>query len=382
MSPSIHRLLDIAALLEEKSYFLFGPRQTGKTTLVNSLLSQYRFINLLKNSDFQRYSTNPSLLREEVQAEDRIVVIDEIQLIPELLNEVQVLIEEKKVHFLLTGSSARKLRRGGVNLLGGRARTRYFHPFVYRELLEHFNLERALFHGLIPSIYFSTAVDEDLDAYIGNYLQQEIMAEGLCRNLQSFSRVLEVAALCHGEQINYASIASDAQAARSTVQNYFDILKDTLIIHELPIWNKTRKRKAQSMAKFYFFDFGIVRRMRRYTTIPPKSEIFGIAFESFIFHEIKTFCDYNGIADLHYWRSQNKDEVDFIIDNRIAVEVKSTSLVQDKHLSGIRRLKDEKMLEKYLVVSMDEHPRRPLIDTDIEILPWRVFLDRLWNKEI
>lgn len=382
MSYIVPRVLDLPGLLKNKSYFLLGPRQTGKSTLINATLGQYRTINLLSSQEFQRYTSNPSLLREEIQATDEIVIVDEIQLVPKLLNEIQMIIEEKKVRFLLTGSSARKLRKGGINLLGGRARTRYFHPFVYIELKDLFSLEKAFYNGLIPSIYFSDSVDEDLDAYIGTYLQQEIMAEGLCRNLQSFARVLEVAALCHGEQINYSNLASDAQTPRSTIQNYFEILKDTLIIHELPIWAKTKKRKVQSSSKYYFFDFGIVRRMRRYKSIPPKSEILGLAFESYIFHEIKTFCDYNAKLDLHYWRSQNKDEVDFIIDNRVAVEVKSSALVQEKQLTSLRRLKEEKLLEKYIVVSLDEHPRRPSIDPDIQIVPWKLFIEQLWNNEV
>ncbi|MFN8370440.1 MAG: AAA family ATPase [Bacteriovoracaceae bacterium] len=377
----IPRILDLGKILKEKSCFLLGPRQTGKTSFINTHFQEYKNYNLLKSEIFQKFSIRPQLLREEVTEKDKIVIIDEIQRIPNLLNEVQILIEEKKVKFLLTGSSARKLRKEGVNLLGGRARTRYFHPFSFIELKEQFELNKALLNGLIPSIYFSNSPNEDLDAYIGNYLEQEIMAESLTRNLASFARALEVAALCNGEQINFNQLASDAQIPRSTLQNYFQILKDTLIINELPCWNKTVKRKTQSTSKFYFFDYGIVRRLQKVESIPPKSIIQGKAFESFIYHELRTYIDYKGSGELHYWRTQDKHEVDFIYNNKVAIEIKATELVQDKHLKGLVKLKEEGKLKKYIVVSLDKTPRKPLIDSKIEILPWELFLQSLWAGE-
>ncbi len=382
MQEIVSRVIDLEKLLSSKSYFLLGPRQTGKTLLIKHALSGCKTYNLLKTDVFHRLANRPSLIREEITSDDKIVVIDEIQKLPELLNEVQILIEEKNIRFLLTGSSARKLRRQGVNLLGGRARIQHIHPFTSYELQSGYDLDKIMHRGLIPGIYFSDAADLDLDSYIGTYLQQEIMAEGFARNLSSFSRALEVLAFCHGEQINYNKLSSDAGIARTTLQDYFQVMQDSLILHELPAWKKTNKRKAQSTAKFYFFDWGIVRRMQKITEIPRKSIIFGKAFESILYHELKTFCDYCGSFDLHYWRSQQQDEVDFILDNRVAIEVKSSSHVLDRDLKGLIKLKEEKLLSRYIVVSLDERQRRPLLDKEIEIIPWREFLTMLWQREI
>ncbi len=378
----IKRYLSLKKLLLEKSYFLLGPRQTGKSSLIEMDLKEFRSYNLLRSDVFQKLSRNPNLLREEIRPDEKIVIIDEIQRLPDLLNEVHLIIEEKKIHFLLTGSSARKLRKAGVNLLGGRARTRYLHPFVSYELKDKFDLKRAFINGLIPGIYFSSSPDEDLDAYIGNYLEQEILAEGITRQLPSFARALEVASFCHGEQINYTNLASDAQLSRSTLQNYFQVLIDTLIIYEVPCWGKSKKRKAQTTSKYYFFDFGLVRRLQRIKDIPEQSIIFGKAFESILFQEIKAYCDYHLIKDLHYWRTQDKTEVDFIIDNKIAIEIKASPLVQDRHLKGLLKLKEEKILNRYLVVSLDETYRRSSLDPKIEIYPWKLFLRELWDDKI
>jgi predicted AAA+ superfamily ATPase len=242
-SQWIYRILDVPALVGAKSHFLLGPRQTGKTSLISHTLKTARVYDLLDTSIYLALSHNPGRIAEELRPEDRIVVIDEIQRLPELLNEVHRLIETRRVRFLLTGSSARKLRRGGVNLLGGRARTKYLHPLTCKELGRHFNLQRALERGLLPSIYFSDDPRADLQSYAGLYLQQEIMAEGLTRNVPAFSRFLKVAAFCNGTIVNFTNVANDAQVARTTVYEYFDILRDTLILHELPAWRKTVKRK-------------------------------------------------------------------------------------------------------------------------------------------
>ncbi len=248
----IKRQLDLLKILQEKSYFLFGPRQTGKTSLIQHTLNEYRYYNLLQTDVYLKLSRAPQRLRQEITDNDKIVIIDEIQKLPILLDEVHNLVEEKGIHFLLTGSSARKLRNKGVNLLGGRARTRHLRPFIFKELKKNFQLLKALDTGLIPSIYFSNAPFEDLEAYAGNYLREEIAAEAIVRNVPAFSRFLTVAGLCNGKMINYTNIASDAQVPRTTVQEYFQILRDTLIGDDLPAWRKSVKRKPVSTSKFYF----------------------------------------------------------------------------------------------------------------------------------
>ena len=230
----VERVLNFPQLLSKKSHFLLGPRQTGKTSLIRHTLKGVRLYDLLDTSTYLALSQNPGRIAQELTPQDRVVVIDEIQRLPGLLNEVHRLIEERGVRFLLTGSSARKLRRGGVNLLGGRARTKYLHPLTYRELGGQFDFLRAIARGLLPSIYFSEDSRADLQAYAGSYLQQEIVAEGMTRNVPAFSRFLRVAALCNGTIVNFTNVANDAQVPRTTLYEYFEILKDTLILYELP----------------------------------------------------------------------------------------------------------------------------------------------------
>lgn len=379
--PQIPRLLKLDRLLTKKSYFLLGPRQTGKSFLIRKQLKAHKSYNLLLKDVFQKLSFNPSLIRQELTDQDKVIIIDEIQKIPELLDEVQYLIEEKGIHFLLTGSSARKLKKYGTNLLGGRARVIHFHPFVRAELKEHFDLHRALNFGLIPSIYFSEEPETDLDAYLGLYLQQEIANEGLTRNLPAFSRFLEVAALCNGEQIDFSRISNDAQVPRTTIHEYFQILKDTLVATELPAWKESVKRKPVATSKFYFFDFGIVRKMQKLGEVKTGSPTFGKAFEAYLFHEIKSYCDYKNIKDLHYWRTHSQEEVDFIINNEVAVEVKGKETISEKDLKGLRKLKEEGLLKKYILVHLGENKTLD-IDKDIKIMNWKYFLDELWAGKI
>jgi len=273
----VERQLDIHSLLEKRSCFLLGPRQTGKTSLIRNLLPDVRCYDLLDSATYLTLSSRPGRLAEEIGSSLKRVVIDEIQRLPSLLNEVHRLIETQDVHFLLTGSSARKLRRGGVNLLGGRARVKYLHPLTYRELGDRFNLHRSMERGLLPSIYFSDDPQEDLQAYAGFYLQQEIMAEGATRNISAFSRFLKIAAHANGGIVNFTNIASDAQVARTTVYEYYEILKDTLILRELPPWRKTVKRKPLASSKYYFFDTGVVSALQGRPFLPGTPE-FGEAF--------------------------------------------------------------------------------------------------------
>jgi predicted AAA+ superfamily ATPase len=375
----IQRALDPPGLLAKKSHFLFGPRQTGKTSMVRHTLKGVRVYDLLDTSVYLTLSRNPGRIAEELKPEDRLVVIDEIQLLPILLNEVHRLIEERRIRFLLTGSSARKLRRGSVNLLGGRARTKYLHPLTYSELGSHFELKKAMERGLLPSIYFSDDPRADLEAYAGSYLQQEIVAEGVTRNVPAFSRFLRVAALCNGRIVNFTNISNDAQVPRTTVYEYFEILKDTLVLRELPAWRKSRKRKPLASSKYYFFDMAVAAALQGRRLPPgPGTPEFGEAFETYLMHELTSFSDYVSGEPLSYWRSTSGFEVDFIIGDHTAVEVKAKENLSASDLKSLKALAEEKKLKRLLCVSLEPRPRK---QEGVSLLPFREFLDRLWNGE-
>jgi predicted AAA+ superfamily ATPase len=373
--PYIQRVLDLPALLKKKSYFLFGPRQTGKTSLIRHTMENVRIYDLLDSVDYLSLSQNPSRLMQELSPQDRIIVIDEIQRLPNLLNEVHRIIEERGIRFLLTGSSARKLRRGGVNLLGGRARTQYQHPLTYRELKNRFDIAHVAERGMLPSIYFSDDPGADLQAYVGSYLQQEIVAEGATRNVPAFSRFLKVAALCNGRVVNFTNVANDAQVARTTVYEYFEILKDTLVLHEVPAWRKSQKRKPLASSKYYFFDVGVVAALqgREFRIGTPE---FGEAFETFIFQELVAYRDYISGDSVSHWRTKSGFEVDFIIGDHTAVEVKAGKNISNQHIKALRALAEEHALKRYLCVCQEERPRKI---EKVSVVPFKQFLDTLWS---
>ncbi|MBI4527110.1 MAG: DUF4143 domain-containing protein, partial [Deltaproteobacteria bacterium] len=336
-----------------------------------------RFYDLLDSSIYLALSHRPERISQELTHQDKVVVIDEIQRLPELLNEVHRLIEERGICFLLTGSSARKLRRGGVNFLGGRARTKYLHPLTCRELGNRFELDRAVERGLLPSIYLSDDPRADLQAYAGAYLQQEIVAEGATRNVPAFSRFLRVAALCNGTIVNFTNVANDAQVARTTVYEYFEILKDTLVLHELPAWRKSKKRKPLTSSKYYFFDVGVVGTLqgREFRLGTPE---FGEAFETYFMHELLSYSDYVSGEPLSYWRSTSGFEVDFIIGDHTAVELKAKENLSPQDIKPLLALAEEKNLKRYLCVSLEPRPRRI---GGVTALPFKEFLDQLWSGE-
>lgn len=373
--PIIQRYLALDSLLAKKSHFLLGPRQTGKSFLIGQNLKGVRIYDLLDTSLYLSLSQRPQRLAEEVRPNDRVVVIDEIQRLPVLLNEVHRLIEQRGLHFLLTGSSARKLRHGGVNLLGGRARTKYLHPLTFRELGEHFNLGTFLSRGGLPSIYFSDDPRADLDAYAGSYLQQEIVAEGATRNIAAFSRFLKVAAYSNATIVNFTNVAADAQVPRTTVYEYFEILKDTLLLHELPAWRQTKKRKPLASSKYYFFDIGVVAAIqeRRYRPGTPE---YGEAMETYVMHELKSYIDYISGEPLAFWRSTSGFEVDFILGDHTAIEIKAGENIGAKDLKPLKALAEEGALKRYLCVSLET--RRRQVD-GVTILPVREFLNNLWD---
>ncbi len=374
----IQRILDTAKLATDKSFFLWGPRQTGKSSILKNSLPQATTYNLLHSDTYLRLSQNPSLLRTELTGSPRIIVIDEIQRIPELLNEIHSLIEDVGHKFVLTGSNARKLRRGGVNLLGGRARSKQLHPFVWAEL-GSYSLNSVFEKGLIPFLYFSNAITDDLSSYTADYIQQEIIAKSAARNIPAFSRFLKVAALCSGQQLNTTKIASDSQVARTTVQEYFEIIKETLIAHELLPWKSGTKRKSVSSVKFYLFDIAITRYLQGRAKIAPATPEFGHFFEQLIFQELKASQSYSWGETLHYWRSDSGLEVDFILDDSIAVEVKSTNNPKSDDLKGLLAISSEGNFSRKILVCMA--PKYQYLDSQIHIVPWQVFLEALWKSK-
>ena len=373
----VSRVLDVRSRIAEKSHFLFGPRQTGKSTLIRNTLSDAVIFDLNVSRDFLNLSRDPSLIADAVMPDTKVVVIDEIQKAPNLLNEVHRIIESQDVHFLLTGSSARKLRQKGVNLLGGRARILRFHPLLMRELDDRFDLMRALSVGTLPSVYLSNSPHKELDDYVDVYLREEIRAEGLIRNLQSFSRVLEIAALCNATIVNFERVGSDAQVARSTVREHFEILKDTLVLFELPAWRQGVRRKPNTRSKYYFFDPGIVSAILGRTELRQGTSEFGFAFESWLMHELSSWIDYQDTGySLSHWRSHSGYEVDFLIGDSVAIEAKATPNVSNQDLRNLKAIADEQTFKHRICVSLEPRPR---IRDGIEILPYKVFLNNLWD---
>ena len=369
----IPRNLDIKSVVEKKSAFLFGPRQCGKSSLVRETMKDAQVFNLLSTDTFLRLSQNPRYI-EETCTPERVVVVDEIQKLPGLLDEVHRLIEERGFRFLLTGSSARKLRRAGVNLLGGRARIKRLHPFSASELKGDFDLDRAVNFGLLPFVWFSTEPNEDLADYVDEYLRQEIIAEGATRNLPAFSRFLEVAALCNAEQIDYTKISNDAKVPRSTVQEYFKILKETLIADEVPVWKRGLKRKTVETSKFYLFDSGVARWLSRLGEVPPASHAYGHLLETVVHHELRSYLDQNmRDGEIAYWRTKGDVEVDFVVGN-CAIEVKSTTSACDGDIKALKTIAEEGEFAHRILVCRE--PVARVVD-GIEILPFNDFISRL-----
>ena len=378
MYPRILSLEEI----QDDSIFLWGARQTGKSTLVKALFPKARYYDLLNANMFRSLTRNPSLFREQLMLmpSGSIVIIDEVQKVPELLDEVHWLIQNQGLHFILCGSSARKLRRSGANLLGGRALSNTLYPLVSAEIHD-FNLERALNYGTIPPHYLAKNPIRRLQAYIDDYIQQEIVAESVLRNLSAFTRFLEVAALSDGEIVNYTNIAAECGVSAKTVKEYFAILEETLFGFMLPAYTQTVKRRVIQSPKFYYFDVGIPNYLLDRTPLKPDTTDYGHAFEHLMMQELRAYLGYyHSRKRLTYWRTSTGIEVDCIIgDAEVAIEFKSSTEVRNKQLKGLRVFAEEHPNAKRYVVARETFPR--LVD-GIEIWPICDFLTKLWNKEI
>lgn len=368
--------------LGTESTFLWGARQTGKSTMLKARYPEAFYFDLLLSGEYNRLLRNPSILREILEADPsrNTVIIDEIQRIPELLNEIQWIIVNLNRQFILSGSSPRKIIRSGANLLGGRAARYELYPLIYREIPD-FDLVRALNRGLMPRHYLNAGYSKLISAYIGSYLHDEIMAEARIRNISSFSRFLEMAAFSNGEIVNYSNIATDCGVSSPTIREYFQILEDTMTGRFLPSYQKKPKRRVILAPKFYYFDIGISNHLLKRGIISPGSESFGKAFEHFIYHEIYSHCHYSDLNyPVSYWRTASNIEVDFILgDHEVAVEVKSSEMANPRHLKGLTSFSEEYNTKKLILVSNDPLPRKT---GNILILPWRIFLEQLWAGEI
>ena len=374
------RFLNFSSLLQYRSIFLFGPRQTGKSTYLRSLYPEARYINLLKADEFLEYSRRPQILRQSLTPKEQMVIIDEIQKMPQLLDEVQaIMLERPEVRFILTGSSARKLRRGQANLLAGRAIVQNFYPLISAEVGFGKHNER-INRGGLPAIFNSPIYQEDLRSYVGTYLKEEIQAEGLTRGIEGFSRFLEVAGLSNAQQINFTEIANDAAVAPRLVREYYQILEDTLIGFQLPPFRKTIKRKPVSTSKFYLFDLGVANTLCRRGRIEEGTELYGTSLEHLVAIELKAFLDYSRLdRELTFWRSLSQIEVDFVIGEEVAIEVKAKERISRRDIKGLLALGEElNGLRKILVCN----ERQARSEAGVEIMPVEHFFRELWSGGI
>ena len=378
MSKIIRRHFQLK-LPPHQSAFLWGPRRVGKSFWIRNHLPEAKVIDLLLSDTFAEYASMPSLLRERFQEHKGTIVIDEVQKIPSLLDEVHWLIENKKIPFLLTVSSAQKLRRGHANLLAGRAWTRTMTPLSYFEV-EGFDLERVMTSGLLPPHFLSPSPLEDLRAYVSDYLKEEIVAEATIQNIPSFAEFLRVAALSSSELLNYTNIAREVGISQKIVRSYFNILEDTYLGFRIPPWKKSKNRRMILTEKFYLFDVGIANYLARRQARLGSFE-FGKSFEHFILMELKAYQAYrNPDLPIAYWRTSTGQEVDFILGEKdLAIEIKGTSRVHIETLRPLLALLEDGPIKKCIVVSLDKEVR--FIHPKIQLLPWTIFLEKLFANE-
>ena len=372
----------------KESFFLWGPRQSGKSMLLKSRYPEAKWFDLLQTDQYLELRDKPSLLREQLlyesqRAKSKFVVIDEIQKVPMLLDEVHWLIENTNYVFGLCGSSARKVRAGHANLLGGRAIRHELYGLVSAEIGADFDLKRMLNQGYLPRHYLSDTHTDLVRSYINDYLKEEIAAEALVRNLPAFSHFLKAASLSDTELVNYASIARECGVSAPAVKEYFQILIDTMLAKFLDAYQKKPTRRVIGASKFYFSDVGVVNHLAKRGNLEPGAELFGKAFENWIFHELSAHSAYSNLHyDLAYWRLASGLEVDFIInDMELAIEAKSSAKITSDHLRGLRALaEDHPKVKRRIVVSLEKQSRRT--EDGIELISHKEFVKLLWSNEL
>ncbi|MCP4269096.1 MAG: ATP-binding protein [Candidatus Brocadiaceae bacterium] len=383
---TIKRILDIS-LPSSKSAFLWGARKTGKSTYLKNIFPNSIRFDFLMTDLFFSLSKNPALMREQILSKNNSkqlkhpIIIDEVQKIPSILDEVHWLIENKGLRFILCGSSARKLKRGHANLLGGRAWRFEMFPLTSREI-GRINLLKALNSGLIPTHYLEDGYRKSLRSYVQDYLKEEIMAEGLTRNIPAFARFLDSLGYSNGELTNFSNIARDCGVDSKTVREYYQILEDTLLgTFIVPFKKKQGRQAITKAAKFYLFDVGVAGILSKRIIQEEKGVLFGQAFEHFILMEILAHKSYKEADyDVQFWRTKTGNEVDFILqDGEIAIEVKGTNRVDKTDLKSIMIFQEEYKPDKSIVVCNEKHPRK---HREIEILPWQDFLSALWSGDL
>jgi predicted AAA+ superfamily ATPase len=363
-----------------KSAFLWGPRKVGKTYWITHTLKDATVIDLLKTDTLAEYISRPALLRERYQDHKGLIVIDEVQKAPQLLDEVHWLIENKKLSFLLTGSSARKLRRGHANLLGGRAWRKIMVPLSYLEVTS-FDLEKIMVSGLLPPHYLSTNPAEELRAYVADYLKEEIVAEALIQNIPAFSEFMRVAAITSSELINYVNIARETGVSHKVIRTYFDILEDTYLGFRISPWKKSKNRRMISTEKFYLFDVGVANYLSRRQPLIGSFE-FGKAFEHYILMELRAYQVYrNPDMPITFWRTSTGREVDFILgDKELAIEVKGSSRVHEGDIRSLQALIEDGPVKKRCLICLEKQPRS--LANNIQVLPWQMFIEQLWGGKL
>lgn len=372
-----NRKLELKSLLKKGTFFLFGPRSTGKTFLIKSTLKNVVHFDLLDDDIYDEFLRRPTSIKEKIKNNIKVIVIDEIQKLPKLLDEVHRLIESDKYIFLLTGSSARKLRRDGANMLGGRAKEMQLFPLSWSEITD-FNLLKYLNIGGLPRIYTSKEPYEELKAYVKTYLLEEIKAEAFVRNYERFVRFLEVMALSNGHELNYANLANDSGVPPRTIEGHIEVLKDTLMGFELLPFEKTKKRKAVTRSKFYFFDIGVANYLADKRSMTEGSSDLGICFEHLIINEVRSYLSYNRIdKKIYYWRTK-ESEVDLIIGNDLAIEIKFSKNIKPEHYQGLLKLEEEKLIKKYIVVGRFKSEGQI---GNISYVPYEIFLKNLWHNK-
>jgi uncharacterized protein len=362
--------------------FLFGARQVGKSTLLQERFKDAVYYDLLIPSVRRSFKRNPDLFREALSSKPAgtLVIVDEIQKVPELLDLVHWLMVNRGLRFILSGSSARKLKKSGANTLGGRAQPRTLFPLVWKEVTD-FQIDRAVQNGMIPRHYLAEDATDRIEAYVKVYLDEEIRDEAAVQDIDAFERFMEVAAISDGEMLNYSNIAADCGVSAKTVKSYYQILYDTLLGYEIPAYRKVVKRQVVKAPKFYYFDVGLANYLMGRYSLRRGTDDYGHAFEHFVMQEIIAYRGYFRCREeISYWHTYNNQEVDAVIgDAKVAIEIKSSEQVKASHKKGLKAFKEEHPECRLILVSLDPITR---VSGDIEIINISDFLKMLWNGEI